>query len=62
MAGFSQGRPVVNADEKKKRKLTGQMAFFFLEIQMENIGSFFLYNLHDELKHRKKIKISFLKI
>ena len=58
MAGFSQGRSVVNADEKK-RKLTGQMAFF-LEIQMENIGSFFLYNLHDELKHRKKSIVIFL--
>ena len=35
------------------------MASFFLEIQMENIGSFFLYNLHDELKHRKKINSYF---
>ena len=44
---------------KKKRKLTGQMAFF-LEIQMENIGSFFLHNLHDELKHRKKLIVILL--
>ena len=52
MAGFSQGRSVVNADEKKA-KINGTDGIFFLEIQMENIGSFFLYNLHDELKHKK---------
>ena len=39
--------------DKKMRKLTGQMAFF-LEIQMETLGSFFLFNLHDDIKHRKK--------
>ena len=31
------------------QKLTGQMAFF-LEIQMETLGSFFLFNLHDDIE------------
>ena len=41
------------------RKLTGQMAFF-LEIQMDTLGSFFLFNLHDDIKHRKKKSIVIL--
>ena len=52
MAGFSQGRSVVNADEKK-RKLTGQMAFFFRNSNGKP-RLFFLYKIHDEIQHRKQ--------